>query len=116
WGMSERLGPVTLAPREDPYLGRDPYAGFSGSRPYSESTAKLIDEEVERILNECYAEGVRLLREHRTALDRLAATLLEKETLDEQEIIAVTGIRPAPRAPEVSAPVAAAAFTARRDG
>src|SRR6266511_189208 len=111
WGMSPRLGPVTLAPREDPFLGRDPYAGFGGSKPYSETTAQLIDEETERILNECYAEGVRLLREHRTALDRLASTLLEKETLDEQEIISVTGIKPAPRAPEVSPPVAAAAFS-----
>ncbi|HET6315418.1 MAG TPA: ATP-dependent zinc metalloprotease FtsH [Chloroflexota bacterium] len=116
WGMSAKLGPVTLAPREDPFLGRDPYAGFGSSKPYSESTAKLIDEEVERILGECYAEGMRLLREHRDALDRLALSLLEKETLDEQEIISVTGIQPAPRSPEVrSAPVAAAAFTARRD-
>jgi cell division protease FtsH len=112
WGMSDRLGPVTLAPREDPFLGRDPFAGFGGSKPYSESTAKLIDEEVERILNECYAEGVRLLQEHRPELDRLAKALLEKETLDEQEIIAVTGIQPAPRSPEVRGPIAAAAFSA----
>ncbi|HYW90583.1 MAG TPA: ATP-dependent zinc metalloprotease FtsH [Chloroflexota bacterium] len=115
WGMSDKLGPVTLAPREDPFLGRDPFAGFGGSKPYSESTAKLIDEEVERILNECYAEGMRLLREHRDALERLASALLEKETLDEQEILRVTGIRPAPRSPEVRAPLAAAAFTARPD-
>ncbi len=113
WGMSEKLGPVTLAPRDDPFLGRDPYAGFGSSKPYSEATAQLIDEEVERILTECYTDGMRLLRENRDALDRLASALLEKETLDEQEIISVTGIRPAPRSPEVSAPVAAAAFTAR---
>jgi cell division protease FtsH len=114
WGMSERLGPVTLAPRDESFL-RDPYGGFGGSRPYSEYTARLIDEEVERILNECYAEGVRLLREHRPALDRLAAALLEKETLDEQEIISITGVHPAPRSPDVNAPVAAAAFTGRPD-
>ena len=68
---------------------------------------------VERILQECYADGLRLLREHRDALDRLAATLLERETLDEQEIIKVTGIRPAPREAEtVLAGLPAAAFTA----
>jgi cell division protease FtsH len=110
WGMSERLGPVTLAPRDDPYLN-SPFSGFSNSRPYSEATAKLVDEEVLRILQECYEDGLRLLREHRDALDRLAIALLEKETLDEQEIIKVTQIQPAPRSPEVRAPIAAAAFS-----
>src|SRR5438067_8363023 len=105
WGMSEKLGPVTLAPREDPFLGRNPYGGFGDSKPYSESTAEVVDGEVERILQECYADGVRLLREQRDSLDRLARALLERETLDEQEIIKVTGIRPAPRSAE--APVAA---------
>jgi cell division protease FtsH len=110
WGMSEKLGPVTLAPREDPYLARDPFGAFGGSRPYSEATAEVVDAEVERILQECYAEGVRMLREHRAELDRLAHALLERETLDEQEIIKVTGIRPAPRsqeAPLAAMPVAA---------
>src|SRR5712691_4536455 len=109
WGMSEKLGPVTLAPREDPYLARDPFSGFGGSRPYSEATAEIVDAEVERILQECYAEGVRMLREHRTELDRLAHTLLERETLDEQEILRVTGLPPARRnneAPLASMPAA----------
>ena len=113
WGMSEKLGPVTLAPREDPFLGRGPYAGFGDSKPYSEATAQVIDGEVERILQECYAEGLRLLHEHRDALDNLARALLERETLDEQEIIKVTGIRPAPRSAEAPlAAMPAAAFTA----
>ncbi|MDQ3809835.1 MAG: ATP-dependent zinc metalloprotease FtsH [Chloroflexota bacterium] len=114
WGMSERLGPVTLAPREDPFLGgREPFA-FGASRPYSEATAKLIDEEVEGILQECYGQGVRLLRQHRDALDRLAQALLEKETLDEKEIIEVTGLEPAPPSAEVvsrGTVAAAAAFS-----
>jgi len=113
WGMSEKLGPVTLAPREDPFLGRNPYGGFGDSKPYSEATAEVVDGEVERILQECYAEGVRLLREHRDSLDRLANSLLERETLDEPEIIRVTGIRPAPRGAEAPiAAVPAAAFKA----
>ena len=97
-------------PREDPFLSRDPFSGFGGSRAYSEATAEVVDGEVERILQECYAEGIRMLREHRIELDRLAHALLEHETLDEQEIIKVTGIRPAPRsqeAPLASMPVAA---------
>jgi cell division protease FtsH len=115
WGMSEKLGPVTLAPREDPFLRSDGFSGFGGSRPYSEATAEVVDSEVERILQECYAEGLRLLREHRAELDRLAHALLEQETLDEQEIIRVTGIKPAPRMEAPSAPpVAAAAFSEAR--
>src|SRR5579859_7821266 len=106
WGMSEKLGPVTLAPRDDPYLGgRDGFAGFGGSRAYSESTAKVVDDEVERILQECYAEGLRLIREHRDGLDRLARALLEHETLEEQEIITISGIHPPPRS--LNAPLAA---------
>jgi cell division protease FtsH len=116
WGMSEKLGPVTLAPREDPYLQGNPFSG-SGSKAYSEATAKTVDDEVERILQECYAEGVRLLHQNRAALDRLAHALLEQETLDEQEILRVTQLHPAPRTDE--SPIAAmpaAAFSQTRQG
>jgi cell division protease FtsH len=112
WGMSQKLGPVTLAPREDPFLARDPFSSFGRSRSYSEATAEVIDAEVERILQECYADGVSLLRDHRAQLDRLAHALLERETLDEHEIIKVTGITPPPRSAEAPlAAMPAAAFT-----
>jgi cell division protease FtsH len=114
WGMSPKFGPVTLAPREDPFLARDPFSGFGSSKPYSEATAQVIDAEVERILQECYAEGVQLIRAHREQLDQLARALLERETLDEQEIIKVTGIRPAPRTDESALPLPAAAFSEAR--
>jgi cell division protease FtsH len=117
WGMSEKLGPVTLAPRDDPFLRGDGFGGLGQSRPYSEATAHVVDDEVERILQECYADGVRLIRENREALDRLAQALLEQETLDEQEIIRVTGILPAP--PTLEAPLGAlptAAFSQPRPG
>jgi cell division protease FtsH len=94
WGMSERLGMVQLAPRENPYLGG---AGvFAGEKPYSEETARLIDAEVLRIINDSHAQATQLLTLHRRQLDALVRALLERETLDEQEILAVTGLPPAP--------------------
>ena len=52
------IGFLTLAPRDDPFLrSADGFTGFGGSRPYSEATAEIIDAEVERILQECYASG-----------------------------------------------------------
>jgi len=94
WGMSDRLGLVQLAPRANPYLGIS--AGFGADRPFSEETGRVIDAEVQRIIGESYDEAVRLLSEHRKALDALVAALLERETLDEHEILAVTGLPPAP--------------------
>jgi cell division protease FtsH len=97
WGMSDAVGPVTLAPRESPFLGGGGgQTAFGVGKPYSEATAALIDVEVRRILQEHYDEAVRLLRQHRRELDALAAALLEHETLEEEEILVVTGLRRAP--------------------
>jgi cell division protease FtsH len=97
WGMSEKLGLVQLAPRANPYLGGAP--SFGADRPFSETTAHAIDSEVQRIIAESYAEACRLLRAHRKALDALVAALLKRETLDESEILAVTGLPPAAQLP-----------------
>jgi cell division protease FtsH len=95
WGMSDRLGPVALAPRANPLLGGESVDHSLGlGRPYSEATARVVDAEVQRLLQEAYDEAVRLLSEHRDALDRLASALLQHETLEEAEILAVTGLRP----------------------
>jgi cell division protease FtsH len=94
WGMSERLGLVQLAPRENPYLSNsNPYAG---GRTFSEETAEAIDAEVLKIIGECHEEAKRLLSAHRKQLDALAEALLARETLNEQEILEVTGLPPAP--------------------
>jgi cell division protease FtsH len=90
WGMSEKLGLVQLAPRQNPYLGGP--TAFGADRPFSEETARQIDAEVQRIIGESYAEACRLLRAHRGSLDALAKALLERETLDEQQILEVTGL------------------------
>jgi cell division protease FtsH len=102
WGMSERLGMVQLAPRDSPYLGIA--GGFGAAKPFSEETARLIDAEVHRIIRECHADAKQLLVRHRAALDRLVQALLARETLDEHEVLEVTGLPPAP--PLLNQPIA----------
>lgn len=102
WGMSERLGMVQLAPRENPYLGTQ--AGFGGTKPFSEETGKIIDEEVFRIIRDSMEEAKRLLTLHRRELDALADALVSRETLDEKEILAVTGLTPSPAPPAAKLP------------
>jgi len=92
--MSERLGLVQLAPRENPYLGGR--VGYVGERPFSEETARVIDAEVLRIIGESHEQAKRLLTEHRRQLDALAEALVARETLNEREILEVTGLPPAP--------------------
>jgi cell division protease FtsH len=94
WGMSDKLGMVQLAPRQNPYLGSN--LGFGGEKVFSDETARIVDLEVQRIINESHDEAMRLLSKHRKAIDALVQALLERETLDEKEILAVTGLPPAP--------------------
>jgi cell division protease FtsH len=83
-----------LAPRANRYLGA---GGFGGAgKPCSEETARLVDAEVHRIIDESHDEAKRLLTEHRKQLDALVAALLARETLDEREVLEVTGLPPAP--------------------
>jgi cell division protease FtsH len=104
WGMSDALGMVQLAPRQNPYLNS--LDGFGGStRMVSEETARLIDAEVMRIIGECHDEARRLLGEHRRELDALAEALLARETLDETEILEVTGLPAAPSLESGKVPV-----------
>jgi cell division protease FtsH len=104
WGMSERVGMVQLAPRENPYLG-GASSGYPGARPFSEATAEAIDAEVLRIIGESHEEARRLLTAHRKQLDALADALLARETLDEQEVLQVTGLPPAPALTTGAVPV-----------
>ena len=94
WGMSERLGLVQFAPRENPYLSGA--NGFGTARQFSEETAEAIDAEMLKIIGESHEEAKRLLSMHRKQLDALAEALVARETLNEQEILDVTGL---PRAP-----------------
>jgi cell division protease FtsH len=112
WGMSDELDMVALAPRESDFLG-GPLAG--GERPYSEKTAREIDAEVRGIIRESHEEARRLLAEHRRELDMLARALLEHETLDEQEILAITGLTRAPRLEDARQQILRAAPDENRD-
>jgi len=94
WGMSDRIGLVQLAPRENPYLGGS--GGYTGEKPFSDATGEAIDAEVQKIIDGSHGEAKRLLTEHRKQLDALAEALVERETLNEQEILEVTGLPPAP--------------------
>jgi cell division protease FtsH len=100
-GMSEKLGPVAYGQSEEqPFLGRD----LGGRRDYSEQTAITIDDEVRRIIAEQYEVAKKALVDHREALDRLAEALLERETLDSEEIAACIEGRPLPVRQRVSIP------------
>jgi cell division protease FtsH len=79
FGMSDRLGPRAFGKRDEMvFLGRD----FGEQRNYSDDVAKQIDEEVNKLIETAYARASDVLTEHRARLDLLAATLVEKETLD----------------------------------
>ncbi len=83
WGMSERLGPLTFGKKdEEIFLGRE----FGLHRNFSEETARLIDEEIKRIVEEQAQRASRLIEENKPKLIRLAKKLLEKEILEGSEI------------------------------
>ena len=83
WGMSERLGPLTFGARQDEvFLGRD----IARQRNYSEEVAALIDEEVRRFVTEAHERALQILRDRREALDKIAEALLDKETLEGEEL------------------------------
>jgi cell division protease FtsH len=86
WGMSDRLGSVSVLPAEgDPRM-----AGTS------DAMLNAVDEEVRRIVDECYGEARRLLKANRDKLDAIVKQLLVHETLDERDVYAAAGIeRPA---------------------
>lgn len=83
WGMSDKVGPVTFRRGEPhPFLGRE----MSEARDFSEETARLIDEEVRRMIQEMADKAAHLLESNRDKLDGLAEALLEHESLSREEI------------------------------
>ncbi|NQT33124.1 MAG: ATP-dependent zinc metalloprotease FtsH, partial [Candidatus Omnitrophica bacterium] len=88
YGMSDRLGHLTVGKRhQQVFLGRD----ITEERNYSEETAKIIDDEVKKIVDRCYETAKSKLLENKDKLDLLADKLLEKETMDENEVRELLG-------------------------
>ncbi|MCX6340907.1 MAG: ATP-dependent zinc metalloprotease FtsH [Fimbriimonadales bacterium] len=88
YGMSEKLGTMAIGnSRDNPFLGRDYYE----ERNYSESVAKQIDEEVHSIVERAHQRATEILTTHREQLDAIVRALLERETLDREEFLAVLG-------------------------
>jgi len=111
WGMSRRVGPMAWGSQGQVFLGED----LMHTRDYSDDTARVIDEEVERILREQEQRCRDLLTEHRKALDLVARALLEHETIDGREVtrlieLARTGSTPAPAEVPAEATVPAEAL------
>ncbi|MEA3019760.1 MAG: cell division protease FtsH, partial [Actinomycetota bacterium] len=85
WGMSKRIGPMAWGSQNQVFLGDD----LMHTRDYSDDTARIIDEEVERILREQEDRCRETLHRYRPALDAVAAALLEKETVDGAEVVRI---------------------------
>ncbi|MFD1506415.1 ATP-dependent metallopeptidase FtsH/Yme1/Tma family protein [Georgenia yuyongxinii] len=83
YGMSERVGAIKLGQTQgEPFLGRD----FGHQRDYSEDVARIVDEEVRRLIEDAHDEAWEILTQYRHVLDDLVLELLEKETLNEAEL------------------------------
>ncbi|HEY7685777.1 MAG TPA: ATP-dependent zinc metalloprotease FtsH [Gemmatimonadales bacterium] len=111
FGMSDAVGPIAVGDREaEIFLGRE----VTQRREISNRTAELVDTELKRILGEAFERARQILIEHRSALDRLAAALLERETLDGDEVVLVVAGKtlppvaspPAPQPPAAGPPPA----------
>ncbi|MBE8478308.1 ATP-dependent zinc metalloprotease FtsH [Streptomyces justiciae] len=83
WGMSERVGRLSALPND----GQQAYGLAAAPQ-----TLDVIDGEMRRIVDECYEEACRKLRDHRSQLDALAHALLEHETLDEADAYRIAGV------------------------
>jgi cell division protease FtsH len=83
WGMSERIGPMAWSSQQQVFLGEDI---MTSGREYSDDTAKLLDEEVSRILTEQEQRATDLIVKHRRGLELIADALLEHETIDGREV------------------------------
>ena len=86
WGMSDKLGPLSYGEKEgEVFLGRD----YGHVKNYSEATAMAIDDEIRKIVEECYERTRDILSQHKDALITVSEALLERENMDGSEIRAM---------------------------
>jgi cell division protease FtsH len=83
FGMSEVIGPLAVGDKEQEiFLGRE----FAQRREISERTAQMVDTEVKRLVDEAYARATQIISENRELLDRIAVALLDRETIDREDL------------------------------
>ena len=88
WGMSEKLGPATFRQGErHPFIGKE----IAEPKDFSEKTARIIDQEVQRILKDMENKAIETLKQHREKLDAVLDSLLVHETLTREDVIALIG-------------------------
>ena len=102
YGMSETLGPIdySSSDSEEVFIGRD----WGQAKPYSETTAAEIDEEVKTIIDKCYIQAKKLIEENKDVLESCAQLLLRKERITREEFEALF-VRNEPAPEENPAPV-----------
>jgi cell division protease FtsH len=105
FGMSELIGPLAVGDKEQEiFLGRE----FAQRREISERTAQMVDDEVKRLIDEAYARATEILSANRELLDRIAQALLDRETIDREDLDRLVKNQPLPPRglpqPEAAAP------------
>ncbi|MEN8113824.1 MAG: cell division protein FtsH, partial [Actinomycetota bacterium] len=86
YGMSDRLGPLKYGqPQGEVFLGRD----YTKGQDLSNEVAAAIDDEVRKLITQAHEEAMQIIMTHRDALDRIADVLMERETIDADEVIEV---------------------------
>lgn len=98
WGMSDIIGPVAIGKKEgNVFLGRE----MSQTSNMSQKTAEIVDGEIHQFIMTNYNRGVEILQTHMDVLHRMAQALLDRETLDREEIELVIANKPLPALPPV---------------
>ena len=85
YGMSDEAGLIHYGGEESVFIGRD----YGHTREYGEETAALLDGEIRRIMNDCYARARRIIEENRDVLEAVAQELIQKEKIGQQEFEAI---------------------------
>ncbi len=113
WGMTKALGPMAYGEKDDVMFQFGPAQKF---KDYSEQTAREIDNEVRRIIEEQYSRARAIIEENIDKLDAIAEALLERETLDSEELTALMEGRELPERKRVVIPTYAEKKKQAKDG
>ena len=112
FGMSDKMGPRTYGSRDEMvFLGKD----IAEQRNYSEQTAREIDEEVSRLIDEAFKTATKIITENRAKIDLLAKTLLEREVLEREEFEALLSGKALPKSDDHTTPGAASGVDAKEN-